>query len=34
MKYYRLDRKADPKYILDVITSKDTIRTEDGKTVI
>ena len=33
MKYYRLDRKADPKYILDVITSKDTIRTEDGKKV-
>ena len=33
MKDFRLDRKADPKYILDVTTSKDTTRTEDGKKV-
>lgn len=30
MKDFRLDRKADPKYILDVKTSKDKIQTEEG----
>ena len=33
MKDFRLDRKADPKYILNVTTSKDTTRTEEGKKV-